>query len=71
MTAGRGPAGEHLHSHPGLAQSYRPPALAALLIEFGSRFDQRREGVQPGVATVKFAPLRATSPSRFTIPPRR
>ena len=32
VDGGRGPPGEHLHSHPGLAQGYRPaPALAALL----------------------------------------
>ena len=53
---GRGPPGEHLHSHPRLAQSYRPTRRWRRFYRIRLSFDQRRAGAQPGVATVQIRP---------------
>jgi hypothetical protein len=37
------------------------PGAGGASIEFGSRFDQRRAGAQPGVATVQIRPASPTS----------
>jgi hypothetical protein len=58
---GRWPPEEHLHSHPGLAQSYRPTRPWRRFYRIRLSFDQRRAGAQPGVATVQIRPAPPTS----------
>ena len=70
---GHGPPGEHLHSHPGLAQGYRPTRRWRRFYRIRLSFDPRRAGAQPGVTRFKFTPLAGSVDIRstFAFRPRR
>ena len=59
VTAGRGRRAKHLHSHPGLAQGYRPtPAAGGASIEFDSRPTNAEQARNAGSRRFKFTLLR-------------